>query len=234
MNPTVGIRHTIFMYHKIAVPGPHAKVRGHYVRPTEFRRHLATLRKLNLPIIPLADVGSDSAPARAIALTFDDGYQNFLTEAVPILREFGAPATVFAVTDRLGQTDTWDGGSEPLLTPSELTEVVRLGFEVGSHTRTHVNLAEVSAAVAGIEINDSRHRLEDLLQISVQSFCYPYGGIGPDTVDLVRNAGYVRATSTKKGVNDSTTDRLELRRMNVRAGTGPFRLRWKLGREPLR
>jgi peptidoglycan/xylan/chitin deacetylase (PgdA/CDA1 family) len=43
--------------------------------------------------------GGEPPPERAVAVTFDDGYRNVLTQAAPVLRNVGAPATVYVTTD---------------------------------------------------------------------------------------------------------------------------------------
>ncbi len=74
-----------------------------------FRRHVEWLCAANVPVRPLSDLVQPEC-AEGIALTFDDGFENFATDAWPILRAHRLPATVFVVSDRVGRDNGWDSG----------------------------------------------------------------------------------------------------------------------------
>ena len=87
------------------------------------------------------------APAqkKTVALTFDDGYRDNLTEAVPILQRYDACGTVYVIADRDSPLagGGYDDGTPfaPLLTDDELKSLAASGvFEIGSHTVCHQNL----------------------------------------------------------------------------------------------
>ena len=216
----------ILMYHKVASPTPGAKILGHYVRPKAFRRHL---RLLNL--LGLSSITPGQAPdgtTSQIAITFDDGYENFLTHALPALEEHRLNATVFVVTERLGRTDEWDEGSEPLMTADQIRECVGRGTQIGSHTATHAKLTHVTLPEAESEIRRSAEQLTALEIGPISGFCYPYGAESPEIRKLVAQSGYEYACTTQKGQNHAAIDRYALRRINVRADTGVAVLAYKL------
>jgi len=216
----------ILMYHKVASPSPGAKVLGHYVKPAAFRRHLRLLKLMRLSTISPGDAPGGSQSQ--IAITFDDGYENYLTHALPALEEHQFTATVFVVTERLGRTDEWDEGSEPLMTANQIRECVRRGTQIGSHTATHANLTKVPLAEAESEIRRSAEQLAALEIGPTPGFCYPYGAESAEIRKLVAQSGYDYACTTQKGQNHATTDRYGLRRINVRADTGVAVLAYKL------
>ncbi len=221
------------MYHKVARPGPDAKVRGHYVTPDRFSRQLRLLDLMRIPAASIDDLDRHTN-GRGVAITFDDGYANFAAEAWPRLQATHRPATVFVVTGLLGKTDEWDGGQEPLLTAESIGKLAEEGVAFGSHTVNHADLTAVPQATAVVELESSRRQLADLIGRDVTGFCYPYGRYHEGVRQAVIAAGYGWACSTRKGANSPQTDRFALRRINVRADTSAIVLALKLLRDRVR
>jgi len=125
-------------------------------------------------------------------VTFDDGFSNFATEAVPRLIERGVPATLFVVTDHVGRTNEWRGQGDPgvptlpLLDWADLGHLAGLGVAIGAHTRTHASLACLSAAEVEDEVGGSAERLRSELGIDARSFAYPYGSLSDAAVHAAR------------------------------------------------
>lgn len=164
---------------------------------------------------------------KVVGLTFDDGYQNNLTHALPVLLRHGFSATCYAVSGAMGGTNAWDAklgvASKRLMTTDEWKTWHAQGMEIGSHTRRHVNLLECPDAEAALEITQSRHDLEHLLGCEVRHFCYPYGWYTPTHRQMVVNAGYVSATTTTRGRVNVGDDMFALKRIKVaRATTLPM------------
>lgn len=103
------------------------------------------------------------------------------------------------------------------------TEEVRLlgadGLvEIGSHTATHPRLAALSATAQLDDIRRGKQRLEEIIGAPVTSFSYPFGGqldVSATTVNAVREAGFERACTTRKGVVRPSTNPLRLPRLYV-------------------
>lgn len=214
---------TILMYHKIQPLHAGAQVTGHYVDPATFRKQMAVLRRLGYKSVRLADAVTQPLPKRSVVITFDDGYRNFKTNALPILKEFGFCSTVFLVSDQIGGDNRWDvlegDVSEPLMDADEVTACIGQGVEFGSHSSSHARLTQLDEGAAWSEISGSKCDLEAKFRIPITTFCYPYGSQNEQTRRMVEKAGYVCACSTEKGINDSNTDRFALRRINVRRDT---------------
>ena len=142
-----------------------------------------------------------------VGLTFDDGHENFLQAAVPILENFGFSATVFVVAGLLGEENVWDQKPRmKLLEASDIREVSERGMEVGSHSMMHVKLSSVSPKTLEHEVRDSYQTLSEVLGNSVDGFCYPYGALDGDVVRAVRRAGYDYACAYKARVERSAYD----------------------------
>ena len=116
-----------------------------------------------------------------LVITFDDGYKDNLTNAVPILKKHDLPALFYVVTDYVC-TDTqtwWDqkaGVETRWLDWDEVREMHRMGFEIGAHTKTHANLGEIHTDTCRDEVLESFDRLEKELGKRPRFFSYPYGG----------------------------------------------------------
>lgn len=181
------------MYHSIspsALPDPH-RLRVH---PRRLDRHLTLLRRLGLRGVSLSELlraGERGAARHLVGLTFDDGYSDFMEDALPVLGRHGMTGTLYAVAGRLGQSNEWDTGpSLGLMDEDQVRAVAAAGHEVGSHTMTHPHLAGAPAEILRAEISGSREILQDVLQKEAPGFCYPYGEFDAAAADAVRAAGY--------------------------------------------
>jgi peptidoglycan/xylan/chitin deacetylase (PgdA/CDA1 family) len=130
-----------------------------------------------------------------VGLTFDDGYQDFLHNALPVLESLGFTATVFVISDMLGSMNNWAHHHEPkpqlpLLRADEVREVSERGMEVGSHTVNHAWLPGLQPELLQEEVSSSRHTLSELLGQTVEGFCYPYGGVDSKVIEAVRGTHY--------------------------------------------
>jgi peptidoglycan/xylan/chitin deacetylase (PgdA/CDA1 family) len=144
------------MYHRIAVDGPLALARFR-VAPDLFAAQIATLHRAGYRTVGFQDwisamTRNEPLPGKPIILTFDDGYQDFLTAAMPILRYYGFSATVFLVAERIGGAADWDAGygeAAPLLSWQEVRALQAAGTEFGCHSAVHrpmtgMHLAELT------------------------------------------------------------------------------------------
>lgn len=122
--------------------------------------------------------GDLAPPAKPVAFTFDDGYRSVYTNAFPVLRAAGWPATVFPVTSALGGRNTWDGpGLDDLaiLGREQVAELHGAGWEVGGHTHSHRPLQGASRAEVEEETARSDAVLTEITGTRPESFAYPYG-----------------------------------------------------------
>ncbi|MCW5936005.1 MAG: polysaccharide deacetylase family protein [Fimbriimonadaceae bacterium] len=229
----------ILMYHKVALRPERTHVPGHYVAPRKFEAQVKTLRRLGLSSVSVAGLvralSTGASLGKYICLTFDDGYQDFLDHAAPILERHGMRGTIFAVAGLLGKTNEWDAqlgdSPEPLLDGPSLSNLAKAGHEVGSHSMTHARLTELDPAALNHEVSEAKARLEAVLGQKADIFCYPYGANDETVRGAVANAGYTAACSVDKGWNHPWTDPYRLKRINVRSDTSSAILIWKLWRQ---
>jgi len=169
-----------------------------------------------------------------VAITFDDGFSDFHSNALPVLTRWKIPATLFMVSRRIGQHNDWmysRGFPErPLLSLEQLQEVRDAGISIGSHTCTHARLSEISSNTVELdgELRRSKQELEELLALDVDHFAYPYGLHDEQTTAAVKKAGYKTACSTRSGFNREDIDPLLLRRLEVYGTDKLWHFRQKL------
>jgi peptidoglycan/xylan/chitin deacetylase (PgdA/CDA1 family) len=196
----------ILTYHQIdAAPAKGAPFRSLYVSPFAFARQMRWLRFLGyqgLSMSALRPYLSGEKTGRVVGITFDDGYVNNLTHALPVLQRLGFSSTCYAVSDLAGETNHWDAplgiAQTPLMDATQMRAWVAGGQEIGAHTRHHVHLNALQPQAAQVEIAGSKAALEQMLQTPVQHFCYPYGEYEQAHVAMVRQAGFETATTTRR------------------------------------
>lgn len=154
-----------------------------------------------------------------VALTFDDGYVDFLHLAVPILRRLDARATLYVPTGFVGCRAGWLGRSQwqlpRLLTYRELRECLETGIvEIGSHGHSHRPLDAVPIRDLEFEIDGSRRILENALEAPIKSFCYPHGYHASSVRLEVQRAGYDNACEVGRRLR-SPRHRWEISRLSV-------------------
>jgi peptidoglycan/xylan/chitin deacetylase (PgdA/CDA1 family) len=217
------------MYHAVDTK---ADPMGIQVTPRRLRQQLEQLRRLGLRGVSMRELlEARTSRARLVGLTFDDGYADFATTAVPILAEFGFTATVFVVAGHVSGTNDWDPPPRrPLMTAEQLRSVENVGHEIGAHGMRHVRLDAVASGILAKEVLESKAALEHLLRVTVTGFAYPYGVVSADAVAAVRNV-YHYACAIKAA---PSIDRWTLPRVHVGERDGEARLTVKLAIRPVR
>jgi peptidoglycan/xylan/chitin deacetylase (PgdA/CDA1 family) len=146
----------------------------------------------------------DRPGARYAAVTFDDGYQNIVDNALPELAKRGIPATIFIVAGALGVTPNWEDYSggfdlaihELIMSAEQLRALPSNLVQIGSHTRTHPMLVRLSEQQVRLELSTSRRMLEEIIGREVKLFSFPYGSFNTDVIACCREAGYERIFTT--------------------------------------
>ncbi|MFP8883966.1 polysaccharide deacetylase family protein [Streptomyces mangrovi] len=174
------------------------------VSPGRLDRQLRWLRRRGLRGVGVGELLRERAAGRGaglVGLTFDDGYADFIGEAVPLLRRHGCTATVFVLPGRLGGDNEWDplGPRKPLLTEAGIRAAVGAGMEVGSHGLLHLDLTAADDETLRRETGGSRELLEEITGRRAEGFCYPYGTVDHRAVRAVRAAGYAYACAIDPG-----------------------------------
>ena len=164
--------------------------------------------------------GKQQLPDRPIIITFDDGYEDNYTTMLPVLEARGMKATLFMVTNDIGQPGylTWD----------QLRDMQERGIEIGSHTANHQPLPTLDDAQANDEIKLSKLLLEWNGIHTVFGFSYPNGAYDDRLPAMLQQNEYLAAVTGDAGFNTFETNPYLMQRTNIprpRFGLMEFRLR---------
>jgi peptidoglycan/xylan/chitin deacetylase (PgdA/CDA1 family) len=166
-----------------------------------FAKQMDLVARLTKPI-STAQVPMLLPGRRYCAITFDDGFEDAVENAVPELVKRKLPATFFMTADVLGQAAGWWPESDPertrrIATAEQVQRLPSKWITVGAHTMTHPRLSTLNEKDARREILEPRRRLESLLGRTIDSFSFPYGDFNESLVRWCRESGYRRVFTTQ-------------------------------------
>ena len=189
-----------------------------------FAAHLAHIKESGRLVLPLSEIvnhlraGRD-IPGDVVAITVDDAFDSFLEKAMPLIREYRFPVTLFVNTD---------GVEAPgYLGWQQLRNLTREGVEIGNHTSTHDYLLE---RINGEDQAAWRKRVERDIQkaqdafsremgVRPELFAYPYGEYSPELQEIVKGLGFKAAIAQQSGVISRSSDLYSLPRFPM---GGPY------------
>lgn len=206
---------TMLTYHYISEnPNPADRLRESLsVAPAEFKRQLEYLQSHHFHMVSLDQVlaaqrGELSLPEHPVVITIDDGYRDLYQQAFPIAQSLNVPITAYIPSALVGEPAYVNWQQLQELSQSPLVTI-------GSHTRVHADLGTLDRESQWIEIADSKRELEAHLGIAIEHFCYPYGRYNALTMELVREAGYRSATTTRQTTDTANDDPLIWNRITI-------------------
>jgi peptidoglycan/xylan/chitin deacetylase (PgdA/CDA1 family) len=195
---------------------------GLHIRADRFETQLDYLQRhyrvISLGEFLRAHENNQPLPDNSVVLTFDDGYRNFLTGAMPRLVAREMPVSVFLITDRIQKENQsldrgWsEADDQTFLSWSEVKELQRHGVEIGSHTCTHPKLSELTPSEAERELSRSHEVIAGHLAQPGIPLAFPYGSYSASVIAMTRALPYTCALTTDAGTNSSETDLFLLRR----------------------
>jgi peptidoglycan/xylan/chitin deacetylase (PgdA/CDA1 family) len=217
----------VLLYHSISDVGS-AEVARFAISPKVFDEHMRHLAEEGyssmtvtefLPALLAPDGPGDVLPERPVLVTFDDGFRDFLTNALPVLQRHGIASTLYATTGFMGEGEApgTNRSGDEMLSWSELAEVVRQGVEVGAHTHGHVMLDTVPHATARDEITRCKALIEQHTETPVASFAYPHGYSSAWVRRVVAEAGYTSACAVKNAMSHPGDDPFAIARLMLEA-----------------
>jgi len=235
-SPSASAPVPVLCYHRF---GQYPPQDPYFVTQDEFRRQLSIIKEEGYTPILVSEweaglAGRQALPAKPLLITLDDGYRDVLTNALPILKEFGYTATLFVYPVFVG--------SKNGLTVEQLKTLRAEGWEIGSHSYTHPKLTkyepnETSAKYAkrlAWELADSRKKLQGWLDAPVDHLAYPYGLWNQTVADAARAAGYTMMFTVDQGTNAADTPRDQFKRIMICHNTSDKTFRFLLRDHPLR
>jgi glycosyltransferase involved in cell wall biosynthesis/peptidoglycan/xylan/chitin deacetylase (PgdA/CDA1 family)/SAM-dependent methyltransferase len=212
----------ILAYHRIALGGP-AALQRYRITPDLFAAQMEALHRAGYRTVDLGTwIGAmarhEPLPGQPIILTFDDGYRDFLTAAIPVLRVHDFLATVFLVAERIGGIADWDDGygePAPLLSWEEVLALREAGTEFGCHSSVHRPMTGMRLPEMTEDAVRARAILEEGLATSVKTFSYPYGAQNGLVRQVIASLGFLGAVSCEPGISRLGNDPLRLPRIEV-------------------
>lgn len=203
----------ILMYHRVRDDGNTT-----YIHTVDaFREQMEALHKAGFESITISELASairdgGELPEKAVAITFDDGFLDVYENAFPILNELGFEATTYVITGTLDSDISYG-----YMQKEELAELAANGWEIGSHSISHEDLRTSPLGIRN-EIQKSKQVLEDLLEIEVRSFSYPYAVSNDWIRERVQEYGYESAVGIGPGIQHTAEDLFYLSRVDVYRG----------------
>jgi peptidoglycan/xylan/chitin deacetylase (PgdA/CDA1 family) len=217
----------ILMYHYIETAPATTSLPGLYLSPKIFCQQLQELQAQKYQTVFVSEVAASlrahrSLPSKSVALSFDDGYEDFYTQAWPWLQRYQIKSTVYVIINALDKPGYLTSAQVKLLAQSKLVEI-------GSHTFNHPDLRKSTPRAAHYEIVSSRGVLERLTGQKILTFAYPYGYYQPDLFSLVSEAGYLGAVTVKPGAQQDSGDLWMMKRLRPEARVGTEFSNWLKG-----
>jgi peptidoglycan/xylan/chitin deacetylase (PgdA/CDA1 family) len=207
----------IFLYHRISDdPDPLA------LSPAKFQAQMEYLASSGIraldAVTALDRLYAGELEPRTVALTFDDGFQDVLDNAQPVLAEHGFTATVFVSTAVIdGEARyTWAPPDAATASWADIRRMEASGvLRFEPHSRTHPDLTRLEDDEAQEEITGSKIELERQIERETYAFCYPSGFFGPREPELVRESGLRYGVTCEPGLNTAETDPFLIHRVQV-------------------
>lgn len=185
--------HKIVVYHTISTPESRLPA-DIDISPQRFEQHLQWLAKRRERIVSLRDTLTEPPRKNLIAITFDDGYRDNLTAALPLLEKYELPMTLFMTVSCVGK--------EGYLTADDLKFLAAHPLvTIGSHTLSHRHLTGLSKEDALFELDVSKILLEEITGKTIDLLAYPYGDCNQEIERLSAECGYTAAWSVWNGSN---------------------------------
>jgi peptidoglycan/xylan/chitin deacetylase (PgdA/CDA1 family) len=192
-----------------------------------FDQHMAYIAR-HYTVVSLRQVVEGDIPRHSpkpvLAVSFDDGYLDNFEHAAPILLKHQVPCTFFISTEKIRDNKPFDHDLRALgfgldnMSWAQVQAMHGWGFQFGSHTRNHVNLAEVSDELALQELQGSLSDIRTQLGQQEVFIAFPYGRkqhITSARVDMMKSLGYGACFSAYGGLNDLNIDRFNIKRIGV-------------------
>ena len=212
----------ILMYHSIADMPKGTPMRSLHVPPRRFAWQMKLLKWLGYKGVSMSELLpylKGEKTGKVVGITFDDGYRNNLTHALPILKKYSFSSTCYLVSQNIGGNNYWDldkGIPEnPVMTHNEVNSWLASGMEIGSHAQHHIRLSQCDQDVVIQEVAQSKHELESTFNCTIEHFCYPYGDYDNHVVMAVKSAGYQSATTVSRARSGADDDLFKLPRIFI-------------------
>jgi len=188
----IGARTRTLLYHSIS----DSPADPFSVSPAAFIEQMTWLSESGLQVIPnsrlVEAIRQGIDLPKTVVLTFDDAFSDFYDVAMPVLQDFGFPATVFLPTGQIGQMSKWGehATTRKLMSMDQIALALELGFEFGSHTVNHISLPDAELDILAWELEDAFRCLQELTGSASIALAYPFGRGALREQRVARTIGY--------------------------------------------
>ena len=185
------------MYHEVRKPPPGAPNPQLFVQANTFRAQMDWFRRHGYRAVTMIQLqrawkGRFAMPPKPVVLTFDDGYRSVYQNVVPLLRRWHWPGVLNLA---LGNTRSAEG-----VTRRQVKRMMQAGWELASHTVSHLDLPSLGPAQLRYETAGARRLIKKWFHVTPTDFCYPAGSFNGRVIAAVRRAGYTTATTVAPGL----------------------------------
>lgn len=194
VKPTLPItRMPALLFHSVNRSGENGLS---HIHPDLFEKLLSQLSQNNIETTTLSDAFSDNRINNKIVLIFDDGFEDFYTEAFPLLKKFKCTATLFPVTKSIYCNFSWDLYSKRNnLSSKQIKEISEYGIEIGSHTHSHPDLTRIDDNNLKEELSQSKKILEEITDRKIIALSFPFGSWNKRVWRTAKTSGYTIASA---------------------------------------
>ncbi len=213
----------ILMLHRVVVHRSEGENRELEITPDFLEQTIKEYKQKGFRFVSIDEVSEILEKGRVdkpfVCITFDDGYRDNYTDALPILKKEQVPFTVYVTTGFIDNKQSmWWYPNERLGLSRD--ELLNLDAEplctICAHTITHPKLENLSVQEQRVEIKQSKQDLESLLGHSVAHFSYPHGSYNDDTIGIIKECGFRTGLMAWGGVVRKGDDALQLHRIELR------------------
>jgi len=193
----------------------------------EFEKQLIFFKKNNFQSIHCNEIKNTSK--KKFIITFDDGYKDLITNALPLLKKYNFKATCLIISNLIGKRNIWDEFNEnikdkELMNLSDINYWLKNGMKIGSHSKNHKKLTKLDDKEKIDEIINSKNELESLTGTTIDSFCYPYGLYNENVVNIVKEKYDFAFTTNRSRFNTNKHNKYLLPRIDMGKKISKFKL----------
>jgi len=199
----------ILLYHHVRGDSSNSR---YTVSVPDFRAQMQTLydhgyTAITMEMLLDALIYGRDLPPKPVVITFDDGHQNVYDNAFPIMQEFNYPGVFYIVANRINN-------ARDFVNVDGLKTMIDAGWEIGSHSYSHPDLT-INRSGADYEIGQSRVRLQNALDVEINTFAYPYGKMDSFVAQRVNDFGYRAGIGLGNSITHTMNNLLYLHRIEI-------------------
>jgi peptidoglycan/xylan/chitin deacetylase (PgdA/CDA1 family) len=177
------------------------------VDPDALDQQLKWLKENGYHGLSTKDIIEKKITKKSVILSFDDGYEDFYTEAFPRLKKYGFSATCAIIINQIDAPN--------YLSRDQIKELVSFGIEIVSHSMSHADMTSLDDSQLENELKTSKDTLENEFGINVETFVYPYGRFDENVDKKLKDFGYSLGITTKSGTASYIKNPYELPRRRI-------------------